>query len=101
MRISAFGALLKSNLMFAADAHQPASRLTTACWVAVPPINRTRRVDPFIHALNRGEIAADGPPPGPGARTVRGGLIRSLGRMRSKHTFGLFAAISRPSLSIL
>ena len=85
MRISASGAVPKSNLMLATADHHAAWVRAVACSAAEPPMKRTRKVEPLIQLLPLGAMARTRPP---GPRVVSRGRSRSRGRMRSKQTFG-------------
>ena len=85
MRISASGALPKSNLRLATADHHAACARAVACSAAVPPMNRTRSVEPLIQLFPLGARARTRPP---GPRVVSRGRSRSRGRMRSKQHFG-------------
>ena len=89
MRISALGALLKSNFKLQACAHQSACSRAVACSLALPPRKRTRRVDPFIQVFPIGAMARSPPR----VRMVRCGRMNSAGNTRSIQTFGLSAMI--------
>src|SRR6185503_6527369 len=94
MRISALVALLKSNFKLATAPHQPACSRAVACSLALPPMKRTRKVEPFIQAFPMGAMARVRP----FARMVCCGRSTWLGKVRSIQIFGLSDIIKPPHL---